>query len=331
MVVLAQVCVAVADRACSRRLYDRLLPYAGRVVVVAQAHACLGAVAYYLGLLAALDERWDEAAAHLDDALHAAEAVGGALLVAYAQCALASVLRVSAPGSPRTAALHAAAGAAAQRLGTARLAAQVEALHAPDRDAMTPAAQSIGAAMPAVFRKDAQYWTVAFDGAESRLKHSRGLAYLAELLRHPDREFHTLDLGTRHRDETDTQAPGDDAGAMLDPAAKAAYRERLEQMRAEVEDATALNDLGRAERAREEMEVLMQQLAGAVGLGNRDRKIHSNAERSRVAVTKAVTLALRTIGEANPSLRRYLAGTIKTGQFCSYTPDPRFPVTWRLE
>ena len=75
----------------------------------------------------------------------------------------------------------------------------------------------------------------------------------------------------------------------------------------------------------------MQQLAGAVGLGNRDRKIHSNAERSRVAVTKAVSLALRTIGEANPSLRRYLAGTIKTGQFCSYTPDPRFPVTWRLE
>ena len=47
-------------------------PYAGRVVVVAQAHACLGAVAYYLGLLAALDERWDEAAARMsDDALHA--------------------------------------------------------------------------------------------------------------------------------------------------------------------------------------------------------------------------------------------------------------------
>jgi hypothetical protein len=25
-----------------------------------------------------------------------------------------------------------------------------------------------------------------------------------------------------------------------------------------------------------------------------------------------------------------LATTIKTGQFCSYTPDPRFRVTWRL-
>ncbi len=172
---------------------------------------------------------------------------------------------------------------------------------------MTPAAQATGAAMPAVFRKDAQYWTVAFDGSESRLKHSRGLAYLAELLRHPDRELHTLDLATRHRVTPATRrhaSARDDAGAMLDPAAKAAYRERLAQMRAEVEEATALNDLRRAERAREEIEVLMQQLAGAVGLGNRARKIHSNAERARVAVaTKAVTLALRTIAEANPSLR----------------------------
>ena len=99
-------------------------------------------------------------------------------------------------------------------------------------------------------------------------------------------------------------------------------------MRAEVEEATALNDLGRAERAREEMEVLMQQLAGAIGLGNRDRKIPSNAERSRVAVTKAVTLALRTIGEADPSLRRYLAGTIKTGQF-DLRRRPAVPGPWR--
>lgn len=109
----------------------------------------------------------------------------------------------------------------------------------------------------------------AFDGAESRLKHSRGLAYLAELLRHPDRELHTLDLAARHRgdagDETDGHAPGDDAGAMLDPSAKAAYRERLEEMRAEVEEATALNDLGRAERAREEIELLMRSSPGRSG------------------------------------------------------------------
>jgi hypothetical protein len=117
---------------------------------------------------------------------------------------------------------------------------------------------------------------------------------------------------------------------VLDAPAKAAYRERLQEVRAEIEHATALNDLARAERAREEKELLERQLAAAVGLSHRDRSTPSNAERSRVAVTKAITLALRSIAEANPALRRYLATTIKTGQFCSYTPDPRFPVTWRL-
>jgi non-specific serine/threonine protein kinase len=187
-------------------------------------------------------------------------------------------------------------------------------------------------ASAAVFRKDGQYWTVAFDGTESRLKHSRGLSYLAELLRHPDRELHTLDLAVRFRGEPGdgAEAGAEDAGPLLDERAKAAYRERVEQVRAEIEEATALNDLGRAERARAELDVLTHELAAAVGLGRRDRKSASNAERSRVAVTKAVGAALKAIAEANPSLRRYLASTIKTGQFCSYTPDPRFPVTWIL-
>ncbi len=78
------------------------------------------------------------------------------------------------------------------------------------------------------------------------------------------------------------------------------------------------------------MDLLTRELAAAVGLGQRDRRAHSNAERARVAVTKAVSLALKTIAETNPALRRYLAGTIKTGHFCSYTPDSRFPVAWTL-
>jgi hypothetical protein len=33
---------------------------------------------------------------------------------------------------------------------------------------------------------------------------------------------------------------------------------------------------------------------------------------------------------AASTARRYLATTVKTGAFCSYTPDPRFPITWNL-
>ncbi len=68
MATLAQACAEVGDRERGRRIYDRLLPYADRVVVIAQAHVCLGPVAYFLGLLAALDERWDDAVAHFEAA-----------------------------------------------------------------------------------------------------------------------------------------------------------------------------------------------------------------------------------------------------------------------
>jgi hypothetical protein len=303
MAVLALVCAEVGDRDQGRQVYDRLLPYADRVVVVAQAHVCVGPVAYFLGRLAALDERWDDALSHLEAAVRVAEGLDAARLVTNARCALAAVLQDRAPGPVRT-----------------------EAVSSSREVRSTPAPR------PAIFRKDGQYWTLAFDGTEARLRHSRGLSYLAELLGHPDREIHTLDLAVRFRAEPadGAEASGGDAGPLLDEAAKAAYRERAEEVRAELEEATALNDLGRAERARAELELLTHELAAAVGLGRRDRKSHSNAERSRVAVTKAVGVALKSIAETNPALRRYLAGTVRTGQFCSYTPDPRFPVAWTL-
>jgi len=46
-----------------------------------------------------------------------------------------------------------------------------------------------------VFRREGQYWTVAYDGSVVRLKDAKGLRHLARLLAHPAREFHRLDLG----------------------------------------------------------------------------------------------------------------------------------------
>lgn len=45
-----------------------------------------------------------------------------------------------------------------------------------------------------VFRKESDYWTVGCDGIAVRLKDTRGLGYIAHLLRHPGAEFHVLDL-----------------------------------------------------------------------------------------------------------------------------------------
>ncbi|MGH7822463.1 MAG: hypothetical protein ACREQ9_22100 [Candidatus Binatia bacterium] len=95
-----------------------------------------------------------------------------------------------------------------------------------------------------------------------------------------------------------------------------------------MEEAARFNDSERATRLREEIDFLTQQLASAVGIGGRDRKAASGAERARVNVTRTIGEALKRISEHDPSLGRHLDSTIKTGTFCSYTPDPRASVSW---
>src|ERR1700737_3746035 len=53
---------------------------------------------------------------------------------------------------------------------------------------------SVPTAHQGVFRKEGEYWALGCDGKAFRLRDTRGLAYLAHLLRYPAAEFHVLDL-----------------------------------------------------------------------------------------------------------------------------------------
>ena len=50
---------------------------------------------------------------------------------------------------------------------------------------------------------------------------------------------------------------------------------------------------------------------------------------ARVIFTRAIRAALARIRAHSPALAGHLDATIHTGTFCSYTPDPRAPITWR--
>jgi uncharacterized iron-regulated membrane protein len=75
-------------------------------------------------------------------------------------------------------------------------------------------------------------------------------------------------------------------------------------------------------------EFLVQELARAVGLGGRDRRAASHAERARLNATRAIRAAMANLARANPALGRHLVATIRTGRYCSYTLDPRAPLVW---
>ncbi len=121
-----------------------------------------------------------------------------------------------------------------------------------------------------------------------------------------------------------------DVGPILDARAKAEYKRRLDDLRRDLEEAERFHDPARAERSRNEINALAGQLAAAVGLGGQNRRIGSEAERARSAVTKRIKGSINRIGKAIPSLRIHLAARVKTGYFCSYNPHPERPVAWRF-
>jgi non-specific serine/threonine protein kinase len=117
---------------------------------------------------------------------------------------------------------------------------------------------------------------------------------------------------------------------VLDERAKRDFRHRLEELRAEAEEAERNNDRGRGEAARTEIDALTEQLASAVGLGGRDRTTGAVVERARSSVTKAIRSAIRLIGMNDPALSRLLAQTVHTGTFCSYQPPAEMTLSWDL-
>ena len=191
-----------------------------------------------------------------------------------------------------------------------------------------------------IFRKEGEYWTIIFEHKTIRLRDSLGAACIARLLESPRREFLALDLlslvrGTLPMDGDPADPDGEpqnlqgDLGARLDQTAKSAYRERLEELRHDLDRAREFNDIGRAAMIEEEISAIARELASAIGLGQRDRRAGSDIERARVSATNAIRSVVRKVSPQHPSLAKYLTTTIRTGSFCSYLPDPRFPGSWR--
>jgi DNA-binding CsgD family transcriptional regulator/tetratricopeptide (TPR) repeat protein len=88
---LAEVCVFLGDSDRAAILYDLLLPYAKRTVVVGGDVVCHGAVSRYLGMLAATMTRWGEAVQHFEHALAMNQQMGAKPWLAHTQHAYAKM------------------------------------------------------------------------------------------------------------------------------------------------------------------------------------------------------------------------------------------------
>ncbi len=181
------------------------------------------------------------------------------------------------------------------------------------------------------------HWAIRLGAAEMTIRDRKGIRYLARLVASPGVEMHAMDLQggpvgvaapSRRAAavaELNVQGAGSDAGPVLDETAKREYRARVEELEETVTEAEEFNDPERAAQAREELEFIGRELAAAVGLGGRDRKAGSEAERARVNVTRAIRHILDRIAENDEAIGAQLSSAVRTGTFCCFEPLPGQP------
>jgi tetratricopeptide (TPR) repeat protein len=303
---LADMALFVGDRALVAKVYGWLLPSAGRTGTWAGAGMCCeGPVARWLCRLAARLERWDDAERHHRDALTCATRMGMRPCVAQLKCEWAGELMLRGRRDEALALLE-QARALAEELGMHEFVARLAAQHREPASVLRMVAEG-------------DVWLVEGEGERCRVKDSRGMQMLAALIGSPERELHCLELGGGAGASGEAIDLGT-AGAALDREALDQYRSRLRELRAELDEAEACHDAGRAARAREEVECLERELTRAVGLGGRERKQGSATERARINVQRRLKLAIAHIEELAPALGRRLSETIRTGTFCAFEP-----------
>ena len=75
----------------------------------------------------------------------------------------------------------------------------------------------------------------------------------------------------------------------------------------------------------------MAELTRAFGLGGRERKASSAAEKARLNVTRALRASIATLSDALPESGAVLDRRVRTGLFCSYEPHPDDEALWSVQ
>jgi tetratricopeptide (TPR) repeat protein len=281
------------------------------------AFACLPPVARVLAAIDFARGRTDEAARHCERALSVSTRMDATAHSAWVHLTWGEGFK----GRPEAREHLEHAARVADKLGMPEVLARARAAMgtAPARTSSAPPP-----APSPVFslERDASGWSVTHAGRTFRVKDVRGLGMLAKLVESPERELHVLDLAS------DPGPPGaaldvGDSGEVLDVKARQAYKARILELREQVEEAESFADLARAARLRYELDALTDQIAGAVGLGGRERRSGSAAERARIVVQRRVREAIKKIADQDAELGRHLDWTVRTGTFCSYEPQGR--------
>jgi TolB-like protein/tetratricopeptide (TPR) repeat protein len=171
------------------------------------------------------------------------------------------------------------------------------------------------------FTHEGSVWSVAYRGTGAKLVELKGFHDIARLLAQPHEPLHCLELSGAPQE-------GGAPDEVLDRQARRDYRRRIEELQREIEQGESNNDPARSVPARQELDILIDELMKATGWGGRSRKMAHSAERARTAVTWRIRSAIKKIAAAHPQMGQHLSNSIGTGYFCVYSPES--DCSWEL-
>lgn len=322
LATIADVALLADDTTRFPELLTKLTPAAGRNAAWGPfGFVCGPPYDALLGSLAARLGKGDEALGRFDAALELARRSGARGSEAWVHLARAEALvRSAQPAAEDFAQARRLADELYMPEVLARVEASAGAVSVPaPRPAASPSASPTQLSPDFSLRVEGKDVLVLCGGRTTRLRSVRGLPMLARLVEQPGREIHVLDLAAEPEDEAAVADRGD-AGEVLDARARDEYQRRTQELQEEIAEADRFADIGRADRARRELDFLIQELSSAVGLGGRARRVGAAAERARSAVQRRVREAIRKIAAHEPELGRHLDWAIRTGTFCAYEP-----------
>lgn len=346
--LLAETCFDLRHADVARQLLRCLAPYSDRVVVATMGLVCGGAVAGYAAPLAWLAGEEGEFERLSDDAIRINDEIGAVYFAARVRLERAIILYETEGDHGEKAGEFVRAGMqGVERAELTGLQPLVERLRGLDTEIPGAGERSseTGEAVAAppvvesgVFRRNGDVWQVRWANEEVQLPHQRGFDCIRALLMRPQEDVHCRELmgseaaATHTASTTESLRIGelavadDDGLEVVDSQALEAYRARIADARAELDEAEENNDVGRAESLRQEIEAIVEMVGSSIGLGGRRRKTGSDAERARTAVRKRIKAALDRLRRDLPALHAHLAAHLQTGTICSYGPE-RVP-TW---
>lgn len=203
--------------------------------------------------------------------------------------------------------------------GTTRLQPFWEYMSRTTPDRLVPQKNTARTSRQSLFTEEGGIWQLSFDGVQVQINDLKGLHDIRQLLLRPNQAIHCTELmGVQAVDE---------GVAVIDEKAKKAYRKRILDLQAELEEAEILLHSDRIARLQEEYDQLIEHLSRSIGKGGATRKVAGSVEKCRSAVTWRIRSAIKKVAEVHPALAKHLDISIKTGVFCEYTPE--YEVDWQ--